>query len=102
RNLRAEVACARAHVPMRQLEPRPREGVGELSRILEEAPRDPLVSRVEPQGETRGQHGRRVALRRVMGIRTRASAGPGLRSPLIRARRALRQLPLVAEKVLEV
>ena len=36
-----------------------------------------------------------------MGVRNRAGAGATLRSPLIRAGRALRQLPFVAEQVLE-
>ena len=58
RNLRAEVARARAHVAVGQLEPGAGEGVGELVRILEEAPRDLLVGRVEAQREVRGQHGR--------------------------------------------
>src|SRR5207244_13349203 len=101
-NLRAEVAGARAHIAVRQLEPRPGECVGELIRILVEAPRDLFVRRVEPQGEVRGQHGWRVTLGRVVGIRDRAGAGAPLWSPLMRAGRALRQLPLVAEEVLEV
>src|SRR5207237_6499715 len=102
RDLWAEVAGARLHVAMRQLDPRPRERVGELIRILVEAPRDFFVRGVEPQGEVRGQHGRRVTLRRVVGIRNRAGAGASLRFPLMRARGALRQLPFVAEQVLEV
>ena len=40
------------------------------SRVLEEAPRDLLVGRVEPQREVGGQHGRRVTLRRVVGVGT--------------------------------
>ena len=101
RNLRAEVARARAHVAVRQLEPRAGERVGELIRVLEEAPRDLLVGRVEPQREVGRQHRRRVTLRRVVGIRHRAGAGAVLRLPLMRAGRALRQLPFVAEQVLE-
>ena len=38
RDLRAEIARARAHVAVRQLEPRPGERVRELIRILHEAP----------------------------------------------------------------
>jgi hypothetical protein len=37
-DLRTEVARSRAHVAVRQLEPRAREGVRELSRMLHEAP----------------------------------------------------------------
>ncbi len=99
RNLRAEVACARAHVAMRQLEPRPGEGVRELIRVLVEAPRDLLVDRVDPQREVGGQHGRRVPLRWVERIRN--CRGVALRLPLIGAGRALGQLPFVAEQVLE-
>ncbi len=101
-NLGAEVAGPRAHIAVRQLEPRPGECVGELIRVLVEAPRDLLVGGVEPQREVRGQHGRRVTLGLVVGIRNRAGACAPLRSPLMRARRALCQFPLVAEQVLEV
>ncbi len=38
RNLRAEIACARAHVAVRQLEPRPGKRVRELIRIFVESP----------------------------------------------------------------
>ncbi len=101
RDLRAEIARARAHVAVRQLEPRPGERVGELVRVLVEAPRDLFVGRVEPQREVRGQHGRRVTLRRVVGVRHRACARAVLRLPLMRAGRALGQFPFVAEQVLE-
>ncbi len=67
-NLRAEIACARAHVAVRQLEPRPGERVGELVGILQEAPRDLFVSRVEPQREVGGQHRRQALLRRIVRI----------------------------------
>jgi hypothetical protein len=45
RDLRPEVAGARAHVAVRELEPGAREGVGELLGVLEEALRDLLVDR---------------------------------------------------------
>ena len=102
RNFRAEITRARAHVAVRQLEPRPGEGVGELIGILQEAPRDLFVSRVEPQGEVRGQHGGRDSLRGVVRMRHGAGASAVLRLPLMRAGRALREFPLVAEQVLEV
>ena len=38
RNLRAEIACTRTHIAVRQLEPRPGECVCELVRVLVEAP----------------------------------------------------------------
>jgi hypothetical protein len=100
-NFRAEIARARAHVAVRQLEPRPGEGVGELVGILQEAPRDFLVSRVDAQGDVGGQHGRRDPLGRVVRMRHGAGAGAILRLPLMRAGRALGQFPFVAEQVLE-
>ena len=75
-NFRAEITRARAHVAVRQLEPRPGERVGELIRILHEAPRNFFVGRVEPQGEVGGQHGRRDVLRRVVRMRHRAAPAP--------------------------
>ena len=48
-----------------------------------------------------GQHGRRVMLRRVVGIRHCTGTRATLRLPLVRTSRALRQLPFVAEQVLE-
>ena len=66
-----------------------------------EAPRDLLVGRIEPEREVRRQHRRRDLLRRIVGVRHRACAGAVLRLPLLRAGRALRQLPLVLEEVLE-
>ena len=101
RNQRAEIARQRAHVAVRQLEPRPGECVRELIRILEKAPRNLFVGRVEPQGEVGGQHGRRVTLRRVVGIRHGTGARAMLRLPLMRTGRALRQFPFVAEQVPE-
>ena len=53
RNERAEIARDRAHVAVRQLEPRPGERVRELIRMLVEAPRNLFVGRVEPQARGR-------------------------------------------------
>ena len=49
RNLWAEVARTRTHVAVGELEPCVGEGVGELVGMLEEAPRDLLVDRIEAQ-----------------------------------------------------
>ena len=49
RHFRAEVARARAHVAVRELEPGAGEGVGELVGVLEEAARDLLVGRIDAQ-----------------------------------------------------
>ena len=101
RNQRAEVAHDRAHVAVGQLEPRPGERVGELIRILEEAPGDLFVNRVEPQREVGRQHRGRAALGLVVRVRRRAGARAILRRPLIGAGRALGQFPFVAEQVRE-
>src|SRR5207248_4751149 len=101
RNQRTEVTLDRAHVAMRELEPRAGEGIRELIWVFVEAPRNFFVRRVDPQGEVGGQHGRRVSLRRVERVRDRAGAGAVLGSPLMRAGRALGQLPLVLEQVVE-
>ena len=69
--------------------------------MLVEAPRDLLVGRVEAQREVRGQHGGRDALLGVVGMGHRSRARPALGLPLMGAGRALGQLPLVAEQVLE-
>ena len=62
RNKRAEVADDRTHIAVRQLEPCASEGVGELVRMLVEAPRDLLVRRIKPQREVGRQHRRGTAL----------------------------------------
>ena len=48
RDLRAEIAGARAHVAVRELEPRPGERIGELVRMLKEAPGNLLVGWIHP------------------------------------------------------
>ena len=102
RDLRAEVARDRAHVAVRQLEPRPGEGVRELVRVLEEAPRDRLVDRVEPQREVGRQHRRGRASSTGRGDPARCSPRRRPSAPTGCAPAGLlRQLPLVAEQVLE-
>ena len=86
---------------MRELVPCPGEGVGELFRVLVVAPRDQLVVRVRPEREIGRKHHRGMALRRVMGIRHGVVRRPVGGTPLIGARRALGELPLVAKQVLE-
>ena len=98
-NLRSEIARARSHVAVRQLEPRPGERVGELIGMLQEAPRNLFVGRVEPQRQVRGQHGRQTLLRRIVRVGNRCFGALG--DPLMRAGRAFGQLPFVLEQVLE-
>src|SRR6266702_8718813 len=86
RDQRAEITMDGSHVAVRELEPRPGKRVGELVRMLVEAPRDLFVSRVEPQRQVRGQHGRYMLLRLVEGVRDRGRAA--FRLPLLRTGRA--------------
>ena len=103
RNLRAEVAGARAHVAVRQLEPGAGEGVGELVGILEEAARDLLVGRVEAQRRGRwSASSARCVFDGSCASGTVPAPAPSFGYPLVRAGGALRQLPLEAEQVLEV
>ena len=101
RHERAQVARARTHVAVRQLEPRPRKGVGELVRVLLEAPRDLLVDRIEPQGKVRRQHRRRVALRRVNASGTVPAPALPFGFHWYAPAGLFGQLPFVAEQVLE-
>ena len=101
RDQRPEVALDRAHVEVRQLEPDPGERVRQLVRILQEAPRDRLVDRVEPQREVRRQDRRGVGLRRVVGVRHGAGPAAVARDPLPQPGGAQRHVPLVAEQGLE-
>ncbi len=98
----AEVAGARAHVAVRQLEPGAREGVGKGLRVLVEAARNLLVGGVHAQRQVGRGHHRRVLLRRVVRIRDHVFGLAVLGHPLVRAGRALDQFPLVAEQHVEV
>ena len=98
---RAEVARDRSHVAVQQLVPGLGERLGELVGVLEEAPGDRLVDRVHAQRQVGGQHRRRVPLRRVRARRAPCPRSASFGLPLLRAGRALGQLPLVAEQGLE-
>src|SRR4029077_16112468 len=84
-------------VAVRELEPRPGERIGDLVGMLVEAPGNLLVVGIHPQRQVRDQHGRRMTLRRVEGIRNRG--GSALRPELIGPSRALLQLPFIFEQV---
>ncbi len=101
RNPRAEIAGDGSHVAVKQLVPRLGERVRELVRVLQEAPGDRLVDRVQAQREVRRQHHRGVPDRGVVRVGHGVRSGPVLRLPLLRAGGALGQLPLVAEQRLE-
>src|SRR6202007_2789682 len=68
---------------------------------LVKAPRNLFVSRIKPQREVRGQHRWRMTLGRIVRIRHLPGPSAILRRPLMRAGRALREFPFIAEKVLK-
>src|SRR5438477_6147895 len=100
-NERAKVTRDRPHVAVRQFEPRLRERIRELVRMLVEPPRNLFVSWIKAQREIGGQHGGRVTLRRIMCVWNSSCAGAVLRGPLMRTSRALGQFPVVLEQGLE-
>jgi len=94
-----EVAADGTHVAVGELEPRLGEGIGELVRVLEEVTGDLFVLRIETQRQVRGKHGWLALLVRVEGV---GNDFPHvLCDPLMRASRALGQLPFEVEQVLE-
>ncbi len=99
RHFGAQVAGARAHVAVGELEPGAREGIGELVGVCQEAARDLLVGRVHPQRQVGGQHGGHDLLRRVVCVRDGGRGALG--GPLVCAGGALGQFPFEAEQVLE-
>src|SRR4029077_8720590 len=100
RHFRSQVAGARAHVAVNQLEPGAREGMGEGLRVVEEPARDLPEFRIEAHRQVGGQHGRLMLLRRV--VRVGNDLLRVLGHPLLGAGRRLSQLPFVLEQVLEV
>ena len=99
----AEVARDRAHVAVRQLEPGAREGIGELlpgwpgSGARSSRRPDPCASPCRPWSSSA-----RGACRGSCASGTLSSPASPFGLPLVRAGRALGQLPLVAEQRLEV
>ena len=102
RHERTQVACARSHVTVRQLEPGAGECVRQFLRVRHVASRNLLVRRVHAHGQVGRGHHRRVAPRRIMSIRHERRRGRIFRLPLMRTGGTLRQLPFVAEQGLEV
>ncbi len=99
RHFRSQVAGARAHVAVRQLEPGAREGIGEGLRVLVEPARDLAELRIEAQRQVGGQHGGLVELARD--VRVGNDRRRVLGHPLLGAGRRLDLLPFVLEQVLE-
>jgi len=101
-NLRAEIALARSHVAVGQLEPRLGKRLGKLIRVVVVTPRNLVVDGVHLHSHVcRGHHGG-VPFRRIVrvGHRTRTSVALGL--PLPRASGAFRQLPVIFEQGFEI
>ena len=95
----AKVARARTHVAVGQLIPAFRKGLGQFVRIGVEMAADRGIGRVIAQREVAGQHRGRVG--HAGAVRVGHGAGVFLGRPLIGARRAFGQLPLIAEPVVE-
>ena len=102
RDFRPEIAGARAHVAVGQLEPGAGESVGESLRILVEPAGDRLVDGIEPKGEVGGRHHRGVLDRRIVGVGDHVLGAHVLGPPLMRAGGALHQFPLIAEQHVEI
>ena len=102
RHVGAQITDARPHVSMGELEPGPREGVGELVGVLKKAPRNLLVGRVHAHRQVGGEHRRREAFGGVVRVRDGAGTCAALGNPLLCACGALGQLPLEAEQILEI
>ena len=102
RHFRAEIARARAHVAVGQLEPGAGEGVGERLRILVEAARNRLVNRIHAQREIGRGHDGGDFLRWIVRGRGEALVSGIDRNPLPGARWALHQIPVVAEEHVKV
>jgi hypothetical protein len=99
RHFRPEVTDLRAHVAVAQLEPGARECIGIFGGIVAEAARDRRIGRVRPHRHVGGGHHRRHALAgRVRGRREILRGGID-RRPLLGARGAARQLPLVSSSM---
>src|SRR5579871_1386366 len=100
-NERTEIAVDRSHIAVRQLEPGASERVGELIRVLVEAPRDLFVGGIEAQGKIRGEHRWSMMLRRIMRVGHGARTSTIFRCPLMRAGRTLGQFPVELEEIVE-
>ncbi|CAG9942539.1 unnamed protein product [Clonostachys rosea f. rosea IK726] len=98
-NLRAQVEDARTHVTMGELEPGAGEGIVELVWVLEEMARDLLVLRIGSESNVSHQHSGGVLLGLVEGIGDEVVGI--LCDELWGTARALDELPLIAEQVLE-
>ncbi|CAG9990607.1 unnamed protein product [Clonostachys byssicola] len=98
-NLRAQVENTGTHVTVGELEPGAGEGIVELVWVLEEVARDLFVLRVGPESNVSHQHSGGVLLGLVKGIGDEVVGI--LCDELWGTARALDELPLVAEQVLE-
>ena len=102
RRLRPDVADARTHVTMEELEPRPCECIGQLAGVLVIALRDLEVGRVGDHRHISCRHGRRRLGCTVLNGGHHEAVIDLARLPLIGAGWRLHELPLVAEQRFEV
>ena len=102
RHVRAEVARARPHVAVGELEPGAGKGVGESLRVLVEAAGNRFVDRVVAQREIGRGHHRAMFLAGVVGVGNHVFLGNVLSQPLLGAGGALDEFPFVSEKHVEI
>ena len=102
RHFRADVACFRTQVTVRQLEPRLRESFLEVLRIRDEFFADSAIGRIYLHRHIRIGHDRVVANRGVAGVNRLVFLFDVNRFPLVGTGRTLSQFPLVAEQQVEI
>src|SRR4030095_15120321 len=102
-NPRAEVARDRSHVAVQELVPCLTERIVELVRMLVEALRERPIDRIHLQCKIRREHHGRLPLRPIMsgGRGGHCASGIRLRSVLLAAGRARRQLIIVLVEIIE-
>ena len=98
----SEIARARAHVAVGQLEPGPGEGIRELLGVVAEPLGDLVVHGVHPQCEVRRGHDGGDLFRRIVGGGREMLLIRIDRDPLPGACRAFDQIPVVVEEHVEV
>ena len=102
RHVRPQIANARPHVTVGELEPGTRKGIGKLVGIFKKAPRNFFIRWVHAHRQVGGQHRRCQAFGRVVRMRNGAGTAAVFSSPLLRAGWAFRQFPFKAEQILKI
>ena len=102
RGVGADVAVARAHVAVGQLEPCAGKGVGEVVGIGHELLADGVVCRIHLQAHVRIRHHRHHALGRVGRVNRHVLFLDADGAPLVCTGRGFGQFPLIAEQQVEI